>query len=250
MKKEICQKCGNEFSLKGGNYKKHIASCDGSYKRPSERGVCVHCNERFDLSDKPHGWMANHSRWCDKNPKKDQYNKASKSCPQLQTPDSRKKAAEAIRKAHAEGKYEGSANKGLQTRRANGKDRHTEETKQLLRELALSSNHRRVLRSTRKYIKKDGTEVLLDSSWEEALAKRLDELDIRWSRPSPIKWVDDNGKSHNYFPDFYLNEYDLYLDPKNDIVYNMTIDKITKLKDLLPNLKILRSLEECKNFIP
>jgi hypothetical protein len=34
---------------------------------------CKHCNNEFDISDKPKGWMANHTRWCDKNPKRKDY---------------------------------------------------------------------------------------------------------------------------------------------------------------------------------
>lgn len=34
---------------------------------------CKHCNQSFDISDKPKGFMANHSRWCDKNPKRNSY---------------------------------------------------------------------------------------------------------------------------------------------------------------------------------
>lgn len=35
--------------------------------------TCKHCNKNFDISDKPSGWMANHTRWCDLNPKRDEY---------------------------------------------------------------------------------------------------------------------------------------------------------------------------------
>jgi hypothetical protein len=252
MRKETCQKCGNEFSLKAGNYQKHFQSCDGNYKNTGEVGRCIHCNEKFDLSDKPYGWMANHSRWCDKNPKLVEYKQVllNRCVSQLNKPESIEKRSKSISKAHQEGKYQGSVQKALKTKRLSGTDKHSEESKKLISEKALASNHRRVLRSTRKYIKKDGTEVLLDSSWEEALAKRLDFLDVRWERPSSVKWVDDNNKPHNYFPDFYLPDYDLYLDPKNDIVYNMTINKIEKIMQILPNLKILRSLEECSGFNP
>ena len=34
---------------------------------------CKHCNVEFDISDKPSGWMANHSRWCNENPKRQDY---------------------------------------------------------------------------------------------------------------------------------------------------------------------------------
>lgn len=90
---------------------------------------------------------------------------------------------------------------------------------------------------------------MLDSSWEEALAKRLDSLSIDWIRPDPINWIDDEGKSHNYFPDFYLTQHEMYLDPKNDIVYNMSLKKTKKIREILPNLRILRSLEECEKFL-
>lgn len=58
-------------------------------------------------------------------------------------------------------------------------------------------------------------EILLDSSWEFIIATYLNENNIVWDRPNPIPWIDSNLESHLYFPDFYLPEYNLYLDPKN-----------------------------------
>lgn len=58
-------------------------------------------------------------------------------------------------------------------------------------------------------------EVLLDSSWEVQIATLLDESQIIWIRPDPIPWFDIQGKSHLYYPDFYLPTHNLYLDPKN-----------------------------------
>lgn len=63
-----------------------------------------------------------------------------------------------------------------------------------------------------KYQKK---EVLLESSWEVRLAKFLDGLNIVWVRPPSIYWFDSSNKKRYYFPDFYLPDYDIYLDPKN-----------------------------------
>ncbi|QQV88996.1 hypothetical protein [Providencia phage PSTRCR_121] len=40
--------------------------------------ICKHCNEFFDTTNKPKGWMGNHSRWCIKNPKRPEYVKKSK----------------------------------------------------------------------------------------------------------------------------------------------------------------------------
>jgi hypothetical protein len=43
----------------------------------------------------------------------------------------------------------------------------------------------------------------------------LDEKNVDWVRPKPLKWVNSNGKNKLYYPDFYLPKYDLFLDPKN-----------------------------------
>lgn len=61
----------------------------------------------------------------------------------------------------------------------------------------------------------ENKEVLLDSSWEIEIAKLLDKKDIKWVRPKYIKWQDDNNKTRMYYPDFYLLDYNVYLDPKN-----------------------------------
>lgn len=57
--------------------------------------------------------------------------------------------------------------------------------------------------------------VRLDSSWELRVAQALDEMGIAWVRPSFIRWTDSTGKKRRYFPDFYLPDLDVYLDPKN-----------------------------------
>ena len=70
----------------------------------------------------------------------------------------------------------------------------------------------------------EGKEVLLESSWEIEIAKFLDEHRIKWIRPKFINWFDEHKqKNRIYFPDFYLTDYDIYLDPKNP--YCMSIDK-------------------------
>lgn len=65
--------------------------------------------------------------------------------------------------------------------------------------------------------------VILDSSWELRIAKKLDELQIRWCRPKPIYWFDNCNIQHKYFSDFYLSDYNLYIDPKNP--YRILRDK-------------------------
>lgn len=69
-----------------------------------------------------------------------------------------------------------------------------------------------------------GEEVWLESSWELQLAKLLIKNSIEWMRPkSAIHWTDSKGNDRNYYPDFYLPNQGIYLDPKNP--YCMGLDE-------------------------
>lgn len=242
MKKTKCEKCGNEFSNKGGNYTKHINSCDGKYIPFVKSSSCKHCELSFDALNSHE--RANHSRWCDLNPKKKDYlqtlsNNRSNLIGRPLSDNHKKK----LSAAHKSGKYS-----HVDYKTFLGK-KHTDESKALISLKARLSTHRRLVRTIRLYNRKDGSIVMLDSSWEEALAVRLDELNIDWIRPEkPIPYVTSDGKTHNYFPDFYLPKYNLYLDPKNPGAIIAQKDKIYILNKMLPNLMIIKSLDECKNF--
>jgi len=55
-----------------------------------------------------------------------------------------------------------------------------------------------------------------DSNWEVKIAKWLDENNIIWLRPkTAVVWLDKNEKKHRYYADFYLQDFNVYLDPKN-----------------------------------
>jgi len=170
------------------------------------------------------------------------------------TKESREKALEAKRKTGIKNQYSKGAVISDDTKnklRVSGLGRkHTQETKDKLSEKGLASDHRRLCRSIRPYTKKDGSIVNLDSSWEEALAIRLDMLNIEWIRPTPIKWIDSKGKSRNYFPDFYLPKFELFLDPKNPIAMKQQHEKVSWLKSNVKNLIFLESLEEIEQYIP
>ena len=94
----------------------------------------------------------------------------------------------------------------------------------------LSVGNRKYQNGSRKPVyyfnKNENKEVLLDSSWEVKTAEHLDKLNIKWIRPKFLKWVDDKNKTRYYFPDFYLVDYDLYLDPKNPYCMNRDIAKM------------------------
>lgn len=74
-------------------------------------------------------------------------------------------------------------------------------------------------------------EIYLDSTWELKVAQSLDENNIKWVRPKFIKWVDKENKVRRYFPDFYLLDYNVYLDPKNPFAKKVQKDKLICLKE-------------------
>ena len=67
-----------------------------------------------------------------------------------------------------------------------------------------------------EYTRKDGSVVLMDSTWEVMMATRLDELEIIWERDPNMKleYRTRGGRKRNYIPDFYLPELDLYIEVK------------------------------------
>lgn len=203
---------------------------------------CKYCNISLDSMDTSK--RANHSRWCKLNPKHREYITALTSC---------RENIVNRRNQFVKAKDEGrTIPQGTQTGKLGtmlGK-KHSVETKKLQKEKALASPHRRLVRSIREYTKKDGSIVKLDSSWEEALAIRLDAIDIKWTRPNPIRWIDESGVFHNYFPDFYLVDFDVYLDPKNPYAIKAQKNKIKCLTEQIKNLIIITSLEDCNQFTP
>lgn len=71
--------------------------------------------------------------------------------------------------------------------------------------------------------------VWLESSYEKIVAKDLDLNNIRWIRPKYLKWIDSKNESHKYFPDFYLIDFNIFLDPKNDFIILRDQDKIDRV---------------------
>lgn len=208
-----------------------------------KRTKCKFCGFLFNgLSTSK---RANHTRWCASNPSRDRYVEGLVKARAGITDESLDKMRRSIIKAHVDGRYA-----HCDKRTFLGKT-HSEATKKKISEKALASNHRRLLRSVREYTKKDGTKVLLDSSWEEVLARRLDSLDVEWIRPTqPIKYITEDGKTRNYFPDFYLPHYDIFLDPKNPAAVAAQKNKLDILKKTLYNLVIIYSLDDCRNYNP
>ena len=200
--------------------------------------ICKHCNQTFNLEGLNKGWMANHSRWCLENPKrKDYVVQLEKNRSNIDS-NSIELMKDGIKRAWEKGSYN-NVDFGASFR---GKT-HTIESRERMSIGSSASNHRRLRKGTILY-----KDILLDSSWELALAIRLDELNIKWSRPEPIKWIDIDGKERNYFPDFYLDDYNLYLDPKNTQAFKVQKKKIDILNQTYKNIIWILSLDDCKHF--
>lgn len=87
--------------------------------------------------------------------------------------------------------------------------------------------------------------VCLQSSYEKLCSDILNELKIKWIRPKAL--IYSNKK---YFPDFYLTDYNIYLDPKNDFLYNKDLEKINNvIKENKVKIFILKKENLNKEFI-
>lgn len=95
------------------------------------------------------------------------------------------------------------------------------------------------------YISPIAGRVWTESSWERILAKDLDKHQIKWERPKGhFKWIDQTGKQRRYYPDFYLPDLDLYIDPKNPYLTKKDEYKINYVRDTHNiNLLIISQVE-------
>jgi len=90
----------------------------------------------------------------------------------------------------------------------------------------------------------------MDSTWEVVMATKLDELDITWVRDPnmKLKYVTRGGRKRNYIPDFYLPDYDMYIEVKG----YWTDRARHKMKDIIKRnpgkICILESLAEISVF--
>ena len=89
-------------------------------------------------------------------------------------------------------------------------------------------------RSKKSYYKDE----LMHSSWELLVAKWLDELGIKWTKkvdPFSYFW---NGSNRKFFPDFYLEELNLFIEVKG-----YETDRDTAKWSGIENLVIIKDKE-------
>ncbi len=185
---------------------------------------CKYCRS----SRKNRNSLINHERRCAENPNRQDPN----------IDYSKRKTSNGSLKAAEEGRifvppWKGKTNPNLS-------HSHTQATKSLLSEYALKRKLGGVTRS--RWINYNGTR--LGSSYEVLVAKELDKNQIRWGVPSRLAYTDSLGKKRSYTPDFYLPDFDIFLDPKNDYLIN-NINPFLGFKDS----EKIRWVEEQNNVI-
>lgn len=203
----LCNKC-QQF-IKNCNFKRHYTVCNGiqyssrknnkpsimnliSHIKPTETTwFCDKCNKSYNSKQKLayHYWRSHTEEGCMHNPfaNKKNYNNQFSS-----------------------GKI---TNHSLETKRKISQWNIENPTG-----VAANPSLRAMAGHSKHYFVQDtfGNDVILQSSWEYLMMLDLNLNGISWRRPMcfwlPIK--NKNGRNKSYTPDFWLPDYDVYLDPK------------------------------------
>lgn len=93
---------------------------------------------------------------------------------------------------------------------------HSEDFKKAQRERAIKRNLGGVTQS--RWIRFKGK--TLGSTYEHSLVLDLEKNGIKWNTCKKFYYFDNKGKRRSYTPDIYLEEYNVFLDPKNDFLIN------------------------------
>jgi hypothetical protein len=244
-----CNKCNDLIGSYG--YKKHYNKCVGinknlrnqrekvkltnfNIKQINDEYLCLECDKKFSKMGIGTHYVSMHTeRGKEINLLPNSRMKGKKSWNKNLTKESDSRVlitAEKFSKNYKEGKH----------KKTNLS--HTDEFKANQSKLAKERGLGGVRQS--KKIKYNG--VYLGSTYELKVAQSLDENGIKWIVPKKINYVDPNGKKRTYSADFYLEEYNVYLDPKNDFLINninprlgfSDVEKI-KLVENQNNIKVI-----------
>ena len=177
---------------------------------------CSYCNKEYKRINDQH----QHERWCKQNPNRQIKKSPAESEKWLEAMRNRRgKGANQFTKAKRLGLPMPEGTMKGKSSVMKGKH-HTEESKKKLSE----SMRKMIQEGNRSYSFLHRKSYLfegnrLDSSYELTVAKELRDHDIKFEvHPQGLIYTDNDGKSRTYFPDFYLIDYNIYLDPKNDFL--------------------------------
>lgn len=227
--KRICSTCDREIS--SSNYERHVSSCkpvkkkiniEKSWLQENGNFKCPYCGKEYKLNGISYHIWKNHTE----DGKEFRPTKGME-------PWNKGLSKENDDRMLLIGKKVSNKLKGKEGRK------HTDESKKKLSKIAKKNGlGGHTSKKSIHYMQKDGTSVYLQSNYEVTVAQDLDLNDINWVRPEPLIWVDENNESHRYYPDFYLTDFNVYLDPKNDYLIKKDKRKI-ELVMKQNNVKVL-----------
>jgi DNA-directed RNA polymerase subunit M/transcription elongation factor TFIIS len=102
--------------------------------------------------------------------------------------------------------------------------------------------------STKKYSSFYGG-YKMDSNSEKQFAMLCDKHNIKWMKNNGeihFDYIGNDGKNHKYYPDFYLEEFDCWVEIKGKL-YAEIDENFNKKISSVPNLKVVYS-REIKKF--
>lgn len=142
--------------------------------------------------------------------------KASKTRKEMMKNGYNKKVAEMTKKAWADGKYEG-VNVGIC--------------------------------KWHEYLHSNGKTYKVQGTWELLFIKWLDESNMKFDCHRGRLEYELNKTIHNYYPDFYVHDWNCYVDIKNDYHYSISKDKFDALEKAGHIIKLLfkKDIEKLTN---
>lgn len=186
-----CPSCLKEIT--SNNYKKHVFSCE-SKKPPKIRGVDFDPNRGY------------------KNGSRVAWNKGLNK----QTSEAVLRQSQKLKQGWEQGIYEPTGAMLMSK----------EKLSQIAKDRKLGGYREGAGRSKKfKVTDSFGKQTTVQSSYELSCSKILDEIGVRWIRPQHLVY---EGKK--YFPDFFLVDHSIYLDPKNSFLKIKDREKIESVK--------------------
>lgn len=91
-----------------------------------------------------------------------------------------------------------------------------------------------------KHIKSDGTIINIQGTWERAFVEWADKNNLNYVAHKGRISYTINGITKLYYPDFFVSEWNSWVDIKNDYHYNLQKEKFDALLKEGNNVKILR----------
>ena len=224
---KICTQCNSEVSL--SNYKKHFLSkkCLAGSKQTNNPSLsCKYCNSMFTTSS----GRGVHEVQCKSNPQQRVLNVGHVAWNKGKTEETDERVAKSA--VNMRNTKKGMPAAGCfawttEQRSANAKARGFGGYRE-------NSGHSKKF----KVIDSFGKLATLQSTYELECFHILTELGINWVRPKALKY-----DSRNYFADFYLTDYNIYLDPKNSWKAKLDEEKINKVIEQ-NNVKVYVLLKE------